>query len=133
MTYTDKEKAKLVGTFIEEGRNYKSFTTRIRRDAKNGRASVPDNKSIKKWTKQFEMKGSIQDLRGKNQPKRVRTEANIERVRKHFEKHPHDSVRRNGLQLKKSTVHRILKEDLQWHPYKIQMLQKLRNQDHASR
>ena len=64
--------------------------------------------------------------------RRVRTEANIERVRQHFNDHPHDSLRKNGLNLKKSTVQRILKEDLKWHPYKIQLLQDLSDLDHTA-
>ena len=31
------------------------------------------------------------------------------------------------------TVHRILKQDLRWHPYKIQLVQKLTNENHIAR
>ena len=63
----------------------------------------------------------------------MRIEENIERVRQHFNDYPHDPLRKSGLSLKKSTIHRILKKDLHRHPYKIQLLQALSNTDHATR
>lgn len=133
MQYTNKQRAQFVLMFIEEGRNYAAFKARIKRETKKANPKIPEVKSVKKWLQDFQTTGSVQNRQGKNQPKRIRTKENIEKVRKHFKAHPHDSVRRCGLGLSKSTVHRILKEDLRMRPYKIQTIQTLRSANHVAR
>lgn len=63
----------------------------------------------------------------------MRTPDNIERVR--VERSPHPSARRHSVTLGISnrTVRRILHQDLHFHPYKIQMVQALKETDYVSR
>lgn len=132
MNYTAEQRAYFVKVFYQENSSYASFKARIKREKKMTDAKIPTANALKKWVNDFEEKGSVQNTQ-KRQPKRVRTEENIEKVRQHFEDHPHDSVRRNGLNMSKSTVHRILREDLGLHPYKLQTSQALSNLNHAAR
>lgn len=133
MDYTPQQRAKFVRIFYQENSSYQAFKARIKRETKKSQPKMPSLNSIQKWVEDFESTGSVQSRRGKSKTKLVRTEENIEKVREHFEAHPHDSVRRNGLKLTKDTIHRILREDLNWHPYKIQILQTLRNPDQIAR
>jgi hypothetical protein len=132
MVFTDQQKAQFVLKFLDEGRDYKSFERRIRRE-QGRRTQIPPHKTLKNWIVKFGQTGSLEDRRGLNHPRPVRTEGNIELVRQHFDVHPYDSVRRSGLNISKSSVHRILREDLHWHPYRIQTLQTLTNENHAAR
>lgn len=66
MSYTDQDKASFVVKFIQENNNYAQFKTRVRRDARNGRARVPSASAIKAWFALFLSRGSIQDQRGQN-------------------------------------------------------------------
>ena len=43
------------------------------------------------------------------------------------------SCRRNPVNITKSSFHNIVKEDLQWHPYKIHIVQKLEPRDYERR
>ncbi|PZR19585.1 MAG: hypothetical protein DI538_31025 [Azospira oryzae] len=69
MDSTEKQKAQLIVKFIEEGKNYAKFKTRVRRDARNGRAAVPSSYLINQWLNSFLANGTIQARTGKNQPR----------------------------------------------------------------
>lgn len=145
MQFTDQQKAEFIVKFIEERRSYVNFVRRIRRE--QGRnAIIPIENTLKNWLDNFMKTASVQSQRGKVKSRlvdkkffistsfrRVRTPETIDRVKNHFETHPHDSVRKNGLGLAKSTLHEILRKDLKWHPYKIQLLQELYPSDHIAR
>jgi hypothetical protein len=63
--------------------------------------------------------------------RRARSLENIETVRELFVQNPHMSTRRaaNALPISRSSIQRILKEDLKFHPYKLQHVQELKPQD----
>jgi len=94
---------------------------------------VPSNARIKDWHENLFERGDVRDTK-KQRTSTVRTEENVERVLGHFSDNPHTSERRasNTLHLSRSTIKRILK-DLKWHPYKVQIVQKLYEEDYASR
>ena len=54
-------------------------------------------------------------------------------MRREFTARPHSSTRRNATGLSQPTVQRILRQDLRWHPYRIQLLQELGANDHTAR
>ena len=66
-------------------------------------------------------------------PRTSRTVENIEAVRERFFEEPSLSTRRNPLELSQSTVSRILRLDLKWHPYKIHVRQELKERDFERR
>jgi hypothetical protein len=59
------------------------------------------------------------------------TPENIEQVRQAFVRSPRRSAGRNGIALRMSdvTVRRILHEDLNFHPYKMVMVQAINEKD----
>ena len=67
--------------------------------------------------------------------KTVRTPQNIDAVRPSLERSPRRSTVRHSktLGLSESSVRRILHLDLHFHPYKIQVVQKLEEGDEAKR
>lgn len=98
------------------------------------RAPVPSAKAISLWVRNFEATSSTTRKRGGSARTR-RTPENINRTRLAIERSPRTSARRHSVALGLSvrTVRRILKIDLHYHPYKIQIVQALHPQDHRNR
>ena len=85
--------------------------------------------------RKFSEHGTILNRNKRNSSRSItqRTEGNIERVRQLIEESPHWPVRRNGTRLCQSSFHRISKNDIRAHPYKIQMKHQLLGPDFAGR
>uniref|UniRef100_UPI00358DF386 uncharacterized protein isoform X1 n=2 Tax=Myxine glutinosa TaxID=7769 RepID=UPI00358DF386 len=85
------------------------------------------------WMKKFEETGSVLKQHGRG--KHRTSEEDIERIRAAFHKSPMKSIRRasNELQIPRSTVHKIVRTQLQLYPHKLQMVQQLRVDDHIKR
>lgn len=68
-------------------------------------------------------------------PKTKRSPENVERVRNSLQISPRRSLRKRAqaLNLKLSTTQRIIKHDLNYHPYKLAVTQKLEPGDYAKR
>ena len=76
----------------------------------------------------FKATGSVSgDKERSGRPAKVRSNLNIEKIKRKLEQSPKRSVRRLSSEtgLSKSTVQRILKDDLKLFPYKIQIVPKL--------
>lgn len=93
----------------------------------------PNTSSIRKWHAKFLETGSVLDSTRKKESTK-RTEAAAVLVREHFEEDCHTSQRRaaNALNMSRTTIQRILK-DLKFHPYKVQVVQRLYDEDMANR
>ena len=65
--------------------------------------------------------------------KTARTAVNIRRVRRSLDRNGNTSSRRNGLSIPKSSFSRIIRKDLNFHPYVLIRRQKLRASDPAQR
>jgi len=89
----------------------------------------------KTWIKNFEETGS--DLKKKpiGRPRSARTPQNIEAVRVSVLRSPRRSVRKiaAAVRLSRECVRRILYVDLKFHPYKLQIVQELKENDHQLR
>jgi hypothetical protein len=92
---------------------------------KNG--NVPTRQTILNWVTQFRTTASIVNKK----PRTVRTPENLRRVAHAFQPSPQCSARRHSmaLHLIPRTVRRILHEDLNFHPFKIQVVQQLLPRD----
>lgn len=95
---------------------------------------------IYRLVRKFEGKGTISDTRhnsGIGRPRSVRTKENIDAIDRLITETPQKSVRRVLHELdgnvSKSSVHRILKFDLKLIPYKISVMQHLKETDIRSR
>ena len=95
---------------------------------------APGRKTLLRWVRQFRSLGTIETLNTSfgdgpttsGRP-RVRTEEVIAMVKESVEISPKRSLRRRSqcLDLKKDTLHRILTDDLDLFPYRIQVMQEL--------
>jgi len=91
--------------------------------------------AIKTWVNNFEETGSALKKKPPGAQRTQRTPENIEAVRTSFEKSPRRSVRKQAaaLDLRRTTVRRILHNDLNFQPYKIQIVQELKPTDYMAR
>lgn len=91
---------------------------------------IPTRQTIMRWVRDFENKGSVSS-NFSGGIRTVRTPENIERVRQAVERSPTRSASRQSLALHISnrTLRRILHLDLKFHPYKIQVVHKLKDAD----
>jgi hypothetical protein len=96
--------------------------------------NVPSRNSILDWYYKFQNTGSVLTTY-KGSQKSVRTPENIERVRQAIDQSPQRSTRRHSqsLNLSTRTVRRILHNDLQLFPYKVQIVQQLLPNDFGTR
>ena len=99
------------------------------------REKGPGRQCILNLVDKFLKTGSVHDTVRCGRQKTGRSTNNIDVIRRAVEKSPKRSVRRLSAenQVKKSTVHRILRKDLKKYPYKIQIKQKIKAADRQSR
>lgn len=132
--WSKQQRAFAVKAFYQCG----SYTAALRRfrthfEIDRNRA-VPSVTSVKSWVENFENTGET-TRRKRGSARTVRTPTNIERVRVAVGTSPRRSVRRHSAALGMSTrsVRRMLRLDLHFHPYKLQVVQALNDTDFAGR
>lgn len=133
--WTSEQRAFAVKAYYKSGDSVIGAQRAFRRQFHlNARASVPTANAITLWAKNFESTGNVLQKRGGSE-KTSRTPENIERVRVALTRSPRKSARRHSLELGLSnrTLRRILKNDLKFHPYKMQIVQHLKPQDYNNR
>lgn len=131
MPWEITDRAKIVELYFYHGYSViaaqRAFRNETGRDA-------PEYRAILRWVKRFRDEGTVADEGYQRQPS-VRTDKTIAKVGKAIGSNPRQSVR--GLEtrtgVKKSTIQRILTEDLQLFPYKMQLTQKLKRGDKTKR
>jgi len=131
------ENAEIVKLFYEENKSPSLVRQRLMEI--HPYIKAPSRKKIYRIVKKFECYGAVNDRRHENQgrPRSGRTEENITKVREIIEETPRKSVRgvlkdiSNDTSM--SSVYRILKFDLKLHPYKISVMQSLKDTDIGSR
>ena len=89
----------------------------------------PSYKTILKWHSHLMENGSVLDSK-RSRTHTVRTEESVAAVQQHFTNNPHSSTRRAAIDLtiSRTSIQRVLK-DLKWYPYKVQVMQKLHEED----
>lgn len=97
--------------------------------------AVPCRNTILKWVSNFRNTASALKVKPSGRPRTVRTQENIEMVRTSVLQSPKRSARRQSvaLAISNTSVRRILHLDLNFHPFKIVMVQKLYQRDFGSR
>jgi hypothetical protein len=93
------------------------------------------NRSILKWYNNFIEKGCICDQRKGHSGRPSVSEQVVDRVREAFLRSPKKSTRRASreLHVPQGTASKILGKRLRFHPYKLQLAQKLHPQDNETR
>ncbi|KAL7630171.1 UNVERIFIED_CONTAM: hypothetical protein RMT77_019690 [Armadillidium vulgare] len=96
---------------------------------------APSINLIKKWMIKFRETGSALNIKLKGPIPSVSTEENVQRVSDAVNSNPRRSLRKHAaaLGIKKSTLHNIVKKKLSFHPYKIQIVQALKENDYLLR
>lgn len=95
---------------------------------------IPTDKTLSRWIRDFRARGSVVS-KFSGTTRSVRSPENIERARIAVEQSPTRSAKRHSqaLNISNTSFRRILKHDLHFHPYKIQIVQKLKAQDKRAR
>ncbi|KAF2348741.1 Protein of unknown function DUF4817 [Trinorchestia longiramus] len=94
--------------------------------------SSPTKKTVWKTVNKFRAHGTILNLTkgSSGRLKTLRTNENIERVRQVITENPKVSKRRNGTELSLSSFQRIVRNDLQYYPYRAKVKQQLLEGDY---
>lgn len=133
MVFTDEQKAFCVKKYCSGEKSAKKvqllFCKEYGIDSRS-RTGIPSERSIRNWFQKMNVCGCL-SVRHKRQgmtyTKSARSEENVEAVRRSAEVTPKKSVRRRSgeLGVSKSSVHRILRQDLKMKAYQISVHQGL--------
>ncbi|PNF38720.1 hypothetical protein B7P43_G14368 [Cryptotermes secundus] len=98
------------------------------------RAHAPSKHAIRTWVQNFEETGSVGKRKSSGRPGSAWTPDNVEAVQASVLRSPHRSVRKvaAAVTVSRRSVQRILHE-LKFHPYKLQLVQELKPNDHLLR
>ncbi|KAJ8941038.1 hypothetical protein NQ318_015514 [Aromia moschata] len=96
--------------------------------------AVPNANTIRSWVQQLEETGTTLRRDKYGRRRSIRTQDNVHLVSAAIEQSPTRSVRRHAVALGISgrSLRRILHFDLNFHPYKIMMVQELSPADHST-
>lgn len=100
-----------------------------------GRRGGPSKSTIQRLVAKFEATGSVNDQPTRVRTRNARSAENITTVRESVQENPRQSIHRRAqeLGLSQTSTWRILRRDLGLHPYKIQLAQELKVNDHRQR
>ena len=88
---------------------------------------IPDRKKISLWVANFRKTGSCLKRKTPGTPE------NVTAVRNALTQSPRRSARKQAFRLSQRSLRRILHEDLQFHPYKMKLVQEMKECDWADR
>lgn len=134
--WTREHRAFAVEEYLKSGESVIVVQRRFRRRFNIGRnGSVPKRDTINRWVQNFRTTASAINPKPKGRPRSVRTPAAVERVRQTVIQSPQRSVRKRAAAVRMSsrTLRRILHKDLNFHPYKLMVVQQLNEGDFAQR
>lgn len=99
------------------------------------RRAAPNPATIHKNVRKFLQNGTVQNRHKGNSGRRRtgRTQGNINAVRNAIQNNERMTCRRNGLGLPSATVNRIIRRDLEYHPYRVHNRHELKNDDFRRR
>ena len=127
-----EHRAFFVETFFKNGDSITVTQRKFRLHfnvARHGR--IPSRNTILLWVHNFRTKASATKKKQGGYAQTVRTPVNVETVRNAVEQSPRRSAARHAqaLRLSDTTVRRMLHQDLNYHPYKLVLVQELNQQD----
>lgn len=100
-----------------------------------GRRGGPSKSTLQRLVTKFETTGSVNSQPAPVRQRNVRSVENIAAVRESVQENPRQSIPRRAqeLGLSQTSTWRILRRDLSLYPYKIQLTQELKVNDHRQR
>ncbi|KAK9759090.1 Helix-turn-helix domain (DUF4817) [Popillia japonica] len=127
-SYPTEVRVELIKYYYRNGESFAATARHLR--TLFGRNNASTENTIKRIVVKFEATASAADERStvRERQNTIRVPETIERVGEHFTAQPSTSISRasQGLEIPRTTLRRILKQDLKMKPYKIQINQPLR-------
>lgn len=123
-------------SFVRNGESVVKTQREFRRHFNIERhGTVPSRNTLLRWVSGFRTTGNITKKKPPGLVRTSRTPENIARVRAALTRSPSRSARKHAqeLNMNRESVRRILRKDLKFHPYKIQVVQELKVTDYNKR
>lgn len=130
--WSSEHRAFAVETFFKSNDSY--VIARRQFCSKFGIRRISDGPSvnlIRSWVQRFRATASAMNVPRPGPSRSSRTPENIELVESSLRENPRLSIRKRAasLGLPRAIIHEILKKDLKFHPFKIQIVQELKESD----
>ena len=131
--YTIEQRVEIVKIYYQSQCSVRQTFRALRRVY--GVHDRPTESSIRRLMQKFEESGSVVDRPTPVRQRRVRSVENIAAVRESVNENPRQSIPRRAQEvgLSRMSTWRILHYDLHLHPYKVQLTQELKPNDHRLR
>ena len=130
---TIEQRVKVGEAYYENGRSNKTAFRALREFF--GQHNRPTESAIGKNIRKFKQTGSVADVKTPSRARLRRSDENIAAVRESVAEHPDTSIRHRAqeLNLSRTSLQRILTNDLSLYAYKVQLTQELKPDDHLKR
>jgi len=131
MPWSNNDRVRAVELYFREGSTVAAQRA-FRREL--GRRRAPERRTLLRWVADFEGSGAPQRPSHHTPRPRV-SRGDVRAVRRAIQRNPRLSTRRLSTRVgvPRTTVQRILRQRLGLHPYKVQLLQRLKRGDKAAR
>ena len=131
--YTIEQRVQIIKIYYQNNESVRKTFRALREFY--GRSNRPVESTIRRLVNKFESTGTVTDTTVPVRQRNARSEANIAAVNESVRENPNLSISRRSqeLGLSQTSTWRILRKDLGLHPYKIQLTQELKPNDHSLR
>ncbi|CAF1523416.1 unnamed protein product [Didymodactylos carnosus] len=131
--YTIEQRVQIIKIYYQNNESVRETFRALREFY--GRNNRPVESTIRRLVNKFESSGTVTDTKVPVRQRNARSEANIAAVNESVRENPNLSIPRRSQELgiSQTSTWRILRKDLGLHPYKIQLTQELKPNDHSLR
>ena len=132
--FTDEQRAWMVEAFFQTNSVQETIRQFTIRYPPPQRAPCPN--TVRRNVLKFRRFGTCRNRQkdgGSGRPRSVRTQANIDAVRREIQNNPTSTTRRNNVPITRTTYRRIVSKELGYHPYRMIVRHKLEAGDDARR
>lgn len=130
--YSLEQSWEILKTYFQSGESPTQTVRNLKK--KLDKKDVPSEAFLRQFVNRVRKTGSLVD-KTRKRPFPARSTENIAAVSDSVHERPSTSIRHRSqeLNLSRSTLHRILRKDLAFKPYKVQLVHRLKPIDHPSR
>ena len=131
--YTIEQRVQIIKIYYQNNESVRKTFSALREFY--GRNNRPAKSTIHRLVNKFESSGTVTDTIVPVRQRNARSEVNIAALNESVHENPNLSVPRRSQELgiSQTSTWRILRKDLGLHPYKIQLTQELKPNDHSLR
>ena len=129
--YTIEQRVQIIKIYYQNNESVRKTFRALREFY--GRNNRPAESTIRRLVNKFQSSGTVTDTIVPVRRRNARSEANIAAVNESVHENPNLSVLRRSQEfgICQTSTWRILRKDLGLHPYKIQLTQELKPNDHS--